>query len=162
MMKLLQVNYNTFPIFRQFMHYYLNEMYDTIDGLTMDRYGNYNYEGIDLCLSEKSIKVFLIYEDDLFKGFVMLNSGRYAPKSYDYAIHELYIAKPYRHQQLASRILEALFRHYPGKYYVMQVEKNVSAIRFWHHYYDSHEIAYVEKRMMIDEVWCLTQTFLII
>lgn len=161
-MKMVQVDRNNFPIFRQFVHYYMNEIYDYVDGITMDRYGNYEYGGIEEYLSDKDLKAFLIYEDDLYKGFLMLNKGRYAPRGYDYTIHEFYVAKPYRHQGIARRILKALFNFYKGKYFVMQLEKNLPAIRFWHHYYEENEIAYVEKRVKIDDEWCLTQTFLII
>lgn len=161
-MKMLRVNYNTFPIFRQFVHYYLNEIYDYVGNLEMDRYGNYEYGGIEEYLQDDNLKAFLIYEDDMFKGFLMLNRGRYAPKGYDYCIHEFYIAKPYRHQGIAKRVLEALFRFYKGKYFVMQLEKNTSAIRFWHRYYEKNEIAYTEKRIQVDGEWCLAQTFLII
>ena len=161
-MKMLQVNHDTFPIFRQFVHYYMNEIYDYISDLQMDRYGNYQYGGIEDYLTDPHLKAFLIYEDDVFKGFLMLNGGRYTPKGYDYCIQEFYVAKPYRHQGIAHRALEALFNYYKGKYFVMQLEKNLPAIRFWHHYYDENEIAYVEKRIQVDSEWCLTQTFLII
>lgn len=158
-MKLIQVNYDTFPIFRQFVHYYMNEIYDFTDHLEMDRYGNYLYGGIEKYLTEKDLKAFLVYDEDKFKGFVMLHQGRYAPKGYDYNIHEFYIAKPYRHQGLATILLKAIFATYKGKYFVMQLEKNTKAIRFWHHYYNKHEIAYVEKRRQVEGEWCLMQTF---
>lgn len=160
-MKLLQVNHNTFPIFRQFVHYYMNEIYDMVEGIEMDRYGNYVYGGIESYLTERDLKAFLIYDDDKFKGFILLHSGRYAPRGYDYNIHEFYIAKPYRHKGMAHQILQAIFATYKGKYFVMQIEKNTKAIRFWHRYYDRNEIAFVEKRMKVDDEWCLTQTFYI-
>lgn len=158
-MQLLQVNYNTFPIFRQMMHYYMNEIYDWVSGLSMDRYGNYLYGGIEQYLTTKDLKAFLIYENDYFKGFILLHQGRYVPRGYDYCIHELYVAKPYRRQGIAHRVLKAIFTTYKGKYLVMQIEKNTKAIRFWHRYYAKNEIAYVEKRRMMDGDWCLLQTF---
>lgn len=161
-MKMLQVNRDTFPIFRQFVHYYMNELFDYTAGLTMDRYGNYEYGGIEQYLSDKQLKAFLIYDQEKYKGFLMLNEGRYAPKGYDYCIHEFYIAKPYRHQGMANQILEGLFRFYKGKYFIMEWESNLPAIRFWHHYLDKNEIAYVEKRFKMDGEWCLSQTFLVI
>lgn len=160
-MKMLQVNHNTFPILRQFMHYYMNEIFDFVKDLEMDRYGNYVYGGIERYLADNDLKAFLIYDEDKFKGFLLLHKGRYAPRGYDYNIHEFYIAKPYRHQGLAHQILKGLFEVYKGKYFVMQIEKNTKAIRFWHRYYERNEIAFVEKRVQIDGEWCLTQTFLI-
>ena len=68
-MKMLQVNHNTFPILRQFMHYYMNEIFDFVKDLEMDRYGNYVYGGIERYLADNDLKAFLIYDEDKFKGF---------------------------------------------------------------------------------------------
>ncbi len=161
-MKLVMVNEINYPIFRQFLHYYLNEIYEFTDGLEMDRYGNYEYEGIESYLSDKSLKAFLMLHEDHYLGFVMLNSGRYVPKNYDYSIHELYVAKPYRKQGIASAALREIFTYYKGKYLVMQLEKNIDAMRFWRHYYERLEISYIEKRRQVDDTWVLMQTFLIV
>ena len=40
-MKLVFVNKVNYPVFRQFIHYYLNEIYDYTDGLHMDEFGNF-------------------------------------------------------------------------------------------------------------------------
>ncbi len=161
-MKLIQVQLSTFTVLEQFVHYYLNEIYGYIDGIEMDEYGNYIYGGLEEYVINPDLRAFLIYDEERYKGFVLVNKGRYAPKGYDYTIHELYVAKPYRHQKIATKILEALFEHYKGKYFVMQLEKNNQAIRFWHKFLDQQEISYVEKRRNIDGEPCLTQTFLII
>lgn len=161
-MKLVFVNEVNYPIFRQFIHYYLNEIYDYTDGIEMDQYGNYEYEGIESYLSDHSLKAFLMLEEGRYLGFVMMNTGRYVPRGYDYSIHEIFVAKPYRQQGVAREALAQLFSYYKGKYLVMQLEKNVDALRFWRHYYEQHEISFVEKRRQVDGTWVLMQTFLII
>ena len=161
-MKLVFVNEINYPVFRQFIHYYLNEIYDFTDGLTMDEFGNYEYEGIESYLSDPSLKAFLMVEDGKYIGFLMLNKGRYIPKGYDYSIHELFVAKPYRNKGYARMALEEIFTYYKGKYLVMQLEKNLNALRFWRHYYEQTEISIVEKRCQVDDTWVLMQTFLII
>ena len=160
--KLVFVNDINFPIFRQFLHYYLNEIYDYIDGIQMDQYGNYEYEGIESYLNDRSLKAFLMLEDGHYLGFVLLNTGKYIPRGYDFSIHELYVAKPYRKQGKARAALAEIFSYYKGKYLVMQLENNIPALRFWRHYYDEMEISYVEKRRQVDGTWVLMQTFLII
>ena len=161
-MTLVFVNKVNYPVFRQFIHYYLNEIYDYTDGLHMDEFGNYEYEGIEQYLSNQSLKAFLILDEGKYLGFVMLNTGRYVPIGYDYSIHELYVAKPYRKQGVARKALEEIFTYYKGKYLVMQLEQNINAIRFWRHYYEQTEISIVEKRTQIDGIWVLMQTFLIV
>jgi len=161
-MKLVFVNKVNYPIFRQFVHYYLNEIYDFTEGLEMDQYGNYEYDGIEDYLKDQSLKAFLMLEDGKYLGFVMLNTGRYVPRGYDYSIHEIYVAKPYRNDGVARAALENIFTYYKGKYLVMQLEKNINALRFWRHYYEEYEISYTEKRRKIDGAWVLMQTFLII
>ncbi len=161
-MRAVRVNRDTYPVFRQFLHYYLNELYDYMPDLEMDAYGNYDYPGVQDVLDEADVRAFLFLDEGRYKGFLILTSGRYAPPGYDYSIHELYVAKPYRRKGIAGKILAALFKSYPGKYFVMENERNVPAIRFWHHFYEKKEISYVEKRRMIDGQSCLVQTFLII
>lgn len=161
-MRLVFVNENNFPVFRQFVHYYLNEIYDYTDGIQMDQYGNYEYDGIESYLDDKSLKAFLMVDDNRYVGFVMLNTGRYIPRGYDFSIHEIFVAKPYRKQGMARAALEEIFTYYKGKYLVMQLEKNIDALRFWRHYYTEYEISYVEKRREIEGAWVLMQTFLII
>ena len=58
-MKLVFVNDVNYPVFRQFVHYYLNEIYDYTDGIGMDQYGNYEYDGIENYLHDNSLKAFL-------------------------------------------------------------------------------------------------------
>lgn len=161
-MKLIQVQLSTYAILEQFMHYYQDELYDYVNSLEMDEYGNYIYEGLEEYVMNPDLRAFLIYDEDRYKGFVLINKGHYIPKGYDYSIQEFFVAKPYRHQKIATRILKAVFEHYKGKFFIMQLEKNVPAIRFWHKYLESQEISYVEKRQIIDGESCLTQTFLII
>ena len=161
-MKLVFVNDVYYPVFRQFVHYYLNEIYDYTDGIGMDQYGNYEYDGIENYLHDNSLKAFLMVEENRYIGFVMLNTGRYIPRGYDFSIHELFVAKPYRHQGYARKALEEIFTYYKGKYLVLQLENNIDALRFWRHYYEENEISFVEKRRQVDDTWVLMQTFLII
>ena len=89
-MKLVQVQLSTYAILEQFMHYYQDELYDYVNSLEMDEYGNYIYEGLEEYVMNPDLRAFLIYDEDLYKGFVLINKGHYIPKAVSYTHLDVY------------------------------------------------------------------------
>ena len=92
-------------------------------------------------------------------GFVLLNTPPFAPKGYDYYINDFFILKKYRSKGIGAAAAKALFRGYFGRYAMVQLLKNDTAINFWKKVLNENSFEYEEKELVEDGERCLFQGF---
>ncbi len=161
-MKLVKVTIENFDILENLMSLYLHDLssYDRNRKPTED--GKYIYSQLDLYIKDNQLYPYLIYVDHQVIGFVLLDTGKYAPKGFDCVISELFIIQPYRRLGYGKEVVIELFNMFRGRYFVIELENNVDAIRFWKNILISQGVTFGERTLVIDEVDCVAQTFLII
>lgn len=98
-------------------------------------------------------------KDKTIVGFLLLLERPFLKKDYDYSINDLFILRKYRRKGIAMSLLKELFNQKKGKYFVVELTKNESAVFFWKNLFIELNIDYEEEKKMVDNEECLIQSF---
>lgn len=108
--------------------------------------GLYDTNFLDLFWRKDGLIPLLIKVDSKIAGFVLIQSGQYAPSTgEDYYISQFFILREYRRKGIGKKTVKKLFSQFPGKYLVGQIPSNKPAINFWKNIYKSCRIIYEEN-----------------
>ena len=108
--------------------------------------GLYDTKFLDLFWRKDGLIPLLIKVDSKIAGFVLLQSGQYAPSTgEDYYISQFFILREYRRKGVDKKTVKKLFSQFSGKYLVGQIPNNKPAINFWKGIYKSCRIIYGEN-----------------
>lgn len=134
------------------MSMYLHDLSEFADDLKINEDGRFEYDGLELYFkSEDLAPYFIIYQGEV-AGFVLFNKGRYVPKDIDYVIHELFILKGFRKKGVGSAAIRILLDECKGKYRVVQISNNKTAVNFWIKFYENQGIKYIESKERLDDL----------
>ena len=97
----------------------------------MDDLGNYHHKYFDAYFTDEKRKAFLIYDDEILVGFVMLNPYSAIDHHPDYTIAEFTIFPSYRRKHYAIDAVHLLLSNYHGKWEIKYNEKNTGAKKLW-------------------------------
>ena len=115
-----------FNIFQK-MLYEMTQFYDD----PMDELGNYHYGYFDEYFIDKKRIAYLIYNDEILIGFIMLHPYSYF-ESCDVNVAEFTIFPNFRKNGLGIKAVNELFSLHQGKYEIKYNLKNFKAVEFWH------------------------------
>lgn len=116
--------------------------------------GRFEYDGLGLYFkSEDLTPYFIIYQGEV-AGFVLFNTGKYVPKDIDYVVHELFILKNFRNKGIGSAAIRILLDEFKGKYRIVQISTNKTAVDFWIKFYEKQGIKYIESKEKLDDLDC--------
>lgn len=146
-------------ILENLLNLYLHELSQFVDDLHINADGRFEYEGMELYFQREELKPFFVYSAERVTGFILLNTGRFAPQGIDYVIHEFFILKGYRGKGVARSAISKLLSQNSGRYRIDQLTSNIPAIRFWKNFYAHQGIEYSETIQIVDGLECSSQVF---
>lgn len=129
---------NLFPLFA-------HDISEYDEDEDVDSRGRFAIEFLDMYWKEQDLIPLLINVKGRIAGFILLQTGKYAPPSKeDYYIGQFFILKRYRRKGIGKEAVRQLFIRYPGKYLIGQLINNIPAIKFWKSAYSYCEVQYSE------------------
>lgn len=141
------------------MSIYLHDLSEFADDLKINEDGKFEYDGLELYFkSEDLTPYFIIYQGEV-AGFVLFNKGKYVSKDIDYTVHEIFILKGFRNKGIAKAAVKILLDAYKGKYRIVQISTNNTAVNFWRKFYEKQGIKYIESKEKLDNLEANVQIF---
>ena len=138
---------------------YLHDLSEFAADLKINSEVKFEYEGLELYFKSEDLNpYFIIYKDEV-AGFVLINTGRYAPKDIDYVVHEFFILKELRNKGVGSAAIKILLDKYKGRYKIAQISSNKTAVNFWTKFYERQGIKYIEAEEKIDDLDAIIKIF---
>lgn len=141
------------------MSIYLHDLSEFADDLKINEDGRFEYDGLDLYFKSEDLTPYFITYQGEVAGFVLFNTGKYVPKDIDYVVHELFILKNFRNKGIGSAAIRILLDEFKGKYRIVQISTNKTAVNFWIKFYDKQGIKYIESKEKLDDLDCDVQIF---
>lgn len=138
---------------------YLHDLSEYTDSLDINADGIFETDDIDTYYEMDSLFPILIECNKNIVGFVLLNTPPYAPKGYDYYINDFFILRKFRGQGIGKATAKKLFQTYSGKFAMVQLARNHTAINFWKRVLNENTIEYEEKEKIEDGEPCIFQGF---
>ena len=77
------------------------------------------------------VETYIISEDGLNLGLIVVTDARYAPEDCAWRFQELYLIRPARGKGLARQAALTLLNERPGRWCLSVYDLNVPARRFW-------------------------------
>jgi len=138
---------------------YLHDLSEYTVNLDVNSNGIFENNDLDFYYSkEELIPLVVEYKAEVI-GFIFLNKPPFAPMDCDYCINEFFILRKYRGQGLALEAIKELFSSYSGKYMMLELVENKTAISFWRKVLAIHGCEYEETEIMDESDKCLIQKF---
>lgn len=141
------------------MSMYLHDLSEFAADLKINEDGKFEYGGLELYFKSEDLTPYFITYKGEVAGFVLFNSGKYVPKDIDYVIHELFILKGFRKKGIAKAAIKILLDTYKGRYRIVQISTNNTAVNFWTRFYEMQGIKYVESKEKLDDIDGNVQVF---
>ena len=138
---------------------YLHDLSEFSESLEVSSNGSFEFDSIDLIWEREGLSPYFLKKDATIIGFLLLLERPFLKKNYDYSINDIFILKKYRRKGMTSSVLKTLFEQKKGNYYVMELVSNKPAVLFWESVYSKLNIAFDEKKQIIDDEECLVQSF---
>lgn len=109
---------------------YLYEMTNYYDD-EPDEKGILHYGYFDAYFFDPLRSAYLVVNDDVLCGFLMLHPYSYFGNKTDHVLAEFTIFPAYRRQKMASETVKLLFCTFPGRWEIKYHENNTAAKNFW-------------------------------
>lgn len=149
------------PTLRNLYSLYLHDLSKFTPNIDSGADGFFHYEDLDSFWKVEGITPYFITNDNSIIGFLLLLERPFLKKENDFGVNDIFILNKYKGKGLASKALEKLFKEKRGKYFVIELEKNLPAVSFWKKIYEQLNIEFDEKNEIVDDESCLIQTFTI-
>lgn len=104
--------------------------------------GRYVVENFSLYYTHPRMPSFLIHEDSLPVGFVVVTLPEFSPNNKVHCVQHLFVLKGHRRRGGASATMTSIFNRFPGQYYISQAAENAPSIKFWQALYATLGIEY--------------------
>ncbi|GAA0778803.1 GNAT family N-acetyltransferase [Clostridium subterminale] len=138
---------------------YLHDLSEFADDLKINEDGKFEYDGLEMYFkSEDLTSYFITYQGEV-AGFILFNTGKYAPRDIDYVVHELFLLKGFRKKGIGNAAIRILLDTYKGKYRIEQISSNKPAVNFWTKFYENQGIKYIELKERHYDLECSIQIF---
>lgn len=141
------------------MSLYLHDLSEFADDLKINEEGKFEYDGLKLYFKSEDLNPYFIKCQGEVAGFVLFNTGKYVPKDIDYVVHELFILKSFRRMGIGNAAIRSLLEKYKGKYKIVQISNNKTAVNFWRKFYEKQSIKYIETKGKEDDFQGNVQIF---
>ncbi|MGE7882256.1 GNAT family N-acetyltransferase [Bacillus sp. NPDC094077] len=146
-------------ILRNFYALYLHDLSKFTTNITIGANGFFEYEDLHLFWKSDGITPYFIRVDHSIVGFLLLLERPFLKKENDFGINDIFILNQYKGKGIGKKVIESLLEERRGKYFVIELIKNVPAVMFWKKVYRELNIEFDERKQIIDDEACLVQTF---
>ncbi|MBZ9622146.1 GNAT family N-acetyltransferase [Clostridium sp. FP2] len=141
------------------MSIYLHDLSEFAADLKINEEGRFEYDGLELYFKSEDLTPYSIIYQGEVAGFILFNKGKYVQKDIDYVIHELFILKGFRKKGIGSAAIRILLDECKGKYRIVQISTNKTAVNFWIKFYEKQGIKYIESKEKLDDLEGNVQIF---
>ncbi|WP_214484374.1 GNAT family N-acetyltransferase [Bacillus sp. SM2101] len=138
---------------------YLHDLSKFTSCLNITSDGIFEMEELNIFWDTAGFSPFFIKQGEMTIGFVLLLERPFLKGQYDYCINDIFILNKYRGKGNGINVVKELFEQKKGKYYVIELVSNESAVSFWKGIYNKMNIKYENSRDLIDDEECFVQTF---
>ncbi|WP_346962309.1 GNAT family N-acetyltransferase [Clostridium sp.] len=138
---------------------YLHDLSEFADDLKINEDGKFEYDGLEIYFKSEDLTPYFITYQGEVAGFVLFNTGKYAPRDIDYVVHELFLLKGFRKKGIGNAAIRILLDTYKGKYRIEQISSNKPAVNFWTKFYENQGIKYTELKERHYDLECSIQIF---
>jgi predicted acetyltransferase len=140
---------------------YLHEFSEYNKFVTISDDGSFHYdEDIEYLWNEENYIPYFIKVNQKIIGFVILMKNTpEVPNDCDYDMCEFFVIKPYRGKGIGRMAANQIFDLHPGRYHVVELINNKSAIDFWHNVYSNRGLSYEEKEKDFGQLKGIYQKF---
>ncbi|WP_110946801.1 GNAT family N-acetyltransferase [Pseudomonas bohemica] len=122
-------------LFRVIYSLYLHDLSEFTDFYQLSDEGQWLPDYLDTWLSpnQPNVHPFLFWLNDAPVGMALVGASPFPHMSpdADYRISEFFIARGYRKKGIGRAAAKRLFEIFPGKWEIVQLEKNYNAVAFW-------------------------------
>ncbi|MFH1514535.1 MAG: GNAT family N-acetyltransferase [bacterium] len=119
------------PVLEKLMQLYLHD-FSEYDKNDVNPDGLYEYKYLDSYWTENDRHPFLIYHENQFAGFVLVNSHVILEENKGAkSIAEFFILRKYRRKGIGSSAASSVFDMFPGKWEVALEKENKPSHEFW-------------------------------
>lgn len=146
-------------ILRNLYALYLHDLSTFTPNITIGANGFFEYEDLHMFWGNDGITPYFIKSDSDIVGFILLLERPFLKKEHDFSIHDIFILNQFKGKGIGKQVIESLLKEKRGKYFVIELVKNVPAVSFWKKVYRELNIEFDEKIQLIDDEECLVQTF---
>lgn len=157
--ELERVNIESKAKLENLMSIYLHDLSEFAADLKINEDGKFEYDGLELYFKSEDLTPYFITYKGEVAGFVLFNTGKYVPKDIDYVVHELFILKGFRNKGIGNAAIRILLDKYKGKYRIVQISTNKTAVNFWTKFYEKQGIEYIESKEKHDDLEGNVQIF---
>lgn len=138
---------------------YLHDLSNFTSMIEIGANGSFEFEGLEKFWGVDGLSPYFIQLDDSIIGFILLLERPFLKKEYDLGVNDIFILNKYRGKGIGKQVIKKIFQERHGKYFVIELIENKSAVSFWKKIYSEFSIHYEEKQDIIDGDPCLIQTF---
>ncbi|HHT7237708.1 MULTISPECIES: GNAT family N-acetyltransferase [Bacillus] len=138
---------------------YLHDLSKFTTNITIGADGFFEYEDLDTFWKIDGITPYFIKADNSIVGFLLLLERPFLKKENDFGINDIFILNQYKGEGIGKQVIKNLLKEKRGKYFVIELIKNVPAVSFWKKVYRELNIEFDERKQLIDDEECLVQTF---
>ncbi|WP_377866450.1 GNAT family N-acetyltransferase [Bacillus sp. R86525] len=146
-------------ILRNLYSLYLHDLSKFTTNIKIGADGFFEYEDLDMFWKNDGITPYFIKVDHSIVGFLLLLERPFLKKENDFGINDIFILNQYKGKGIGKQVIENLLKEKRGKYFVIELAKNVPAVSFWEKVYRELNIEFDERKQLIDGEECLVQTF---
>ncbi|MBJ8054805.1 GNAT family N-acetyltransferase [Bacillus cereus] len=146
-------------ILRNLYSLYLHDLSKFTTTITIGADGFFEYEDLHMFWENDGITPYFIKADNSIVGFLLLLERPFLKKENDFGINDIFILNQYKGKGIGKQVIENLLKEKRGKYFVIELIKNVPAVSFWKKVYRELNIEFDERKQLIDGEKCLVQTF---
>ena len=138
---------------------YLHDLSAYTENLDINAEGVFENNDIDLFYEKDELIPLMIEYGKAVVGFILFTTPPYTLQRADYTIGDFFILRKYRGRGFGKVIVKELFQTYPGKYTMMQLIDNQTAISFWKKVLSENGLEYEEREVMDGDDKCFLQVF---
>ncbi|PGM95800.1 GNAT family N-acetyltransferase [Bacillus cereus] len=146
-------------ILRNLYSLYLYDLSKFTTTITIGADGFFEYGDLHMFWENDGITPYFIKADNSMVGFLLLLERPFLKKENDFGINDIFILNQYKGKGIGKQVIENLLKEKQGKYFVIELIKNVPAVSFWKKVYRELNIEFDERKQLIDGEKCLVQTF---
>ncbi|PQZ59823.1 GNAT family N-acetyltransferase [Bacillus sp. MYb209] len=146
-------------ILRNLYVLYLHDLSKFTTNITIGADGFFEYEDLDTFWKIDGITPYFIKADNSIVGFLLLLERPFLKKENDFGINDIFILNQYKGKGIGKQVIENLLEEKRGKYFVIELVKNVPAVSFSKKLYRELNIEFDERKQLIDDEECFVQTF---
>ncbi|MDG5473719.1 GNAT family N-acetyltransferase [Jeotgalibacillus sp. ET6] len=146
-------------LLRNLYSLYLHDLSKFTSTIDIGADGSFEYESLDKFWKVDGLSPYFIKIDDNIIGFILLLERPFLKKENDYGVNDIFLLNKYKGKGIGRQAIEKLFQEKRGRYFVIELIENKSAVCFWKKLYTELNIQCEERCDLIDDEPCLIQIF---